>query len=350
MKIRLLLPLVVLAGFAATARAELCLLASATSDSYQSLTYGLSAFCQAAGFPFALTEINDKASDLLLIPNLAGIDVQHHLWLFWLAGDPKAPETSGIVSVAILPTTDNAAAALRALTNTYPLRVEEPEQHLWRYAQMETQPSTAAKSFAPAIYTVVHHGSLIVSKSREAVRWAISRPLPASPVGSTIVAGQVRFELQPAAIAAWLTEDHNSPADNAGLRDVSEHVLADIRELTLVLEATTEGITAHLAVSPHPDTLLARLFLGIHPPVNSIWQCCPDQATVAIASGGSSIWHISDTYGTNLASRAHHAESLLGDCRTGDNAVFIGRTAATGTLYYAKIMGITDRTIAWKRA
>jgi len=349
MKHRLLFPLVLLAGFAATAHAELRLMASATSDSYQSLTYGLSAFCQAAGFPFALTEINDKASELLLIPNLAGIDVQRHLWLFWLAGIPDDPQAPDVVSVAILPATDNATAALHALTNTYPLCIEEPEQHLWRY-QQPALPLNPKKSIAPVIYVAVHRGMVIVSVAREAVLWAINRPMPAPPAGASTVAGQVRFEFQPSMIAPFLAEKRDRPETSAPSSDVPERMLADIRALTLVLEATTEGVTARLSVTPVPDTRLARLFLRIRPPAKSFWELCPEQAAVAMAGGGSSIWRIPDTYGSNRTSRARNAETLLGDCRTGDSAVFIGRISATGALYYAEIMGITNRAVAWDRA
>jgi len=345
MKLRLLIPFVLLAGFAAIARADLRLLASATSDSYQSFTYGLSAFCQAAGFPFALTEINDKASDLLLVPNLAGVDVRRHLWLFWLVDAQKEQRASNIVSVAILPTADNAAATVQALANTYPLH--EEVQQLIRYA---LPPEQAAGVAVPVLYIAVRHGTVIVSTSREAALWAADRPLPLPPAGATAIAGQVRFEIQPGVAATLLAEAGNRLEGSVPLREISKCLLADIRELTLVLETTTDGVTARLAVTPSPNTRLARLFLRIHPPATSFWQMCPDQATVAIVSGGASIWRIPDSYGTNQDVQAHNAETMLGDCLTGDSAMFIGRASAiTGALYYAEIMGITNRADAWNR-
>jgi hypothetical protein len=348
MKLRSLLPLVLLTGFAAIARGDLRLLASATSDSYQSLTYGLSAFCQAAGFPFALTEINDKASDLLLVPNLAGVDVQQHLWLLWLLDEQKNRQAPNIMSVAILPTADNAAATVQALANAYPLHAEEETQQLIRYA---VPPEQAAGVALPVLYIAVRHGAVIASASREATIWVAGRPLPAPPAGVPAAAGQVRFEIHPEVAVTLLAASGDLGEGSARLRDLSKCLLADIRALTLVLETTTEGITARLAVTPTPNTRLARLIQRIHPPENAFWQMCPDQATVAIASGGASIWRIPDAYATtNEAVRAHNAETVLGDCLTGDSVQFIGRASATGSLYYAEIMGITNRAVAWNRA
>lgn len=353
MKFRLLMPLVLLAGFTATAHAELQLLATATSDSYQSLTYGLSAFCQAAGFPFALTEINDKASDLLLIPNLAGIDVQQRLWLLWLADERKDRPASNLVSVAILPTADNAAATRQALANAYPVQDMEagplfaqPGPRITRYA---LPPEQAADSAVPVLYVVVQHGVVIASASRGAVLWAAGRPLPTPPADMTGSAGQVRFDFRPAAIAARLAKQDLAEKNNTRLNEQLQGLLADIRALTLALETTTEGITAHLAVAPATNSPLAPLFLRIHPPAKSFWQMCPDQATVAIASGGASIWQIWETYGTNQEAQARNADTVLGDCLTGDSAMFIARTSSTGSLYFAEIMGITNRAVAWNR-
>lgn len=347
MKLRSLLPLVLLVACAAMARADLRLLASANSDSYQSLTYGLSAFCQAAGFPFALTEINDKASDLLLVPNLAGVDVQQHLWLLWLLDAPKGRLASNIVSVAILPTADNAAATVQALANTYPLHTEEEAQQLIRYA---VPPEQAAGVAVPVLYVAVRHGAVIASTSRAATLWVASRPLPTPPAGVTAATGQVRFEISPAVAATLLAAGGDYGEGSVRVREILQCLLADIRALTLVLETTTDGVTARLAVAPSPNTRLSRLFLRIHPPANSFWQMCPDQATVAIASGGTSIWRIPDTYGTNQVVQTRNAETMLGDCLTGDSAMFIGRASATtGALYYAEIMGITNRADAWNR-
>ena len=348
MKFRRIILLVVLAGgCAATARAELRLLASATSDSYQSLTYGLSAFCQAAGFPFALTEINDKATDILLIPNLDGVNVQQHLWLFWLLDKRKTEPASEIVSFAVLPTTDNAATTLQALANAYPLQTTEERSAITRYA---LPPEQAAEVAVPVLYVAVRRGTVIASTSREAALWAANRPLPTPPAGVTPVAGQVRFEFQPEAVAARIAQGGEFLENNARLGEVAKRALADIRALTLVLETTTEGVTARLAVAPVPGTPLARLFLRIRPPDKSFWLMCPDQATVAIVSGGASIRSIPDTYDTNLSAQAHNAETVLGDCLTGDRAMFICRASATGAMYYAEIMNITNRDVAWKRA
>ena len=343
MKFRLLLPLVLLTSFAA--RADLRLLASATSDSYQSLTYGLSAFCQAAGFPFALTEINDKASDLLLIPNLGGIDVQRPLWLFWLADDAKDPETSDVVSVAMLPTTDPATAALQALTNTYPVRVEEAE-HLWRYTRKATPAADDTPVGETTLYIALHHGTLIASASRAAVLWASQRPRPAPPAAAA-TAGQIRFAFEPSMLAAVFAQERRRSESPGRLQDLPERVLADIRTLTLVLEATTEGMTARLAVTPAPGTRLARMCSHIHPPASAFWQLCPEQTTVALGGGGTGIWQLPELYETNAAPAQG---ALPDDARTGDGLAWIGRTADTGALYFAQIMGITNRSVAWERA
>lgn len=346
---RLLFSLGLLTILSTTAHAELRLLASATSDSYQLLTFGLSSFCQAAGFPFALTEINDEASKMLVIPNLAGLDVQQHLWLLWLADASTNQPAPDVVSVAILPTADNALTTRQALANAYPLRTEDDVQMIWRYAMPDAAPGAAAGPLPSAIYVAVRHGLVIVSASRDAVLWVTSRPLPTPPAGETAIAGQIRFEIQPAAIAALLA-GRREHAGSDRLLETSTRLLADIRAVTLVLETTTDGITLHLSVTPNPGTPLARLFFRIHPPAAPFWRVCPEQATVAMASGGASIWDISDAYGTNRTAQTHTAESLLGDCLTGDSAVFIGRSSTTSSLYYAEVLGITNRAVAWPRA
>jgi hypothetical protein len=353
MQLRPILLLILLTGFTTAARAELRLLASATSDSYQSLTFGLSSFCQAAGFPFALTEINGTASEFLLIPNLAGIDVQQRLWLLWLAAGPQDQPDADIVSVAILPTADNAVAALQALTNSYPVvRAEEGQFLFWRYARPPAEPASAAgKPVAPVLYVAVRRGTVIASASREAVFWAASHALPSAPAAVSAAAGQVRFEFQPAMLAARLAEGSERTESESRLRNIAAQVMADIRALTLVLETTTEGVTARLSVSPRPDSRLARLFARIHPPEKSFWQMCPDQATLAMTSGGAGIWQIPDTYEASRTNLPQTAETVLGDCLTGDSAVFIDRLAATnGPLFYAEILGITNRAVAWARA
>ncbi|MEI8242714.1 MAG: hypothetical protein WCI17_05555 [bacterium] len=354
MPLRPLLLLLLLTGCTTAARAELRLLASATSDSYQSLTFGLSSFCQAAGFPFALTEINGTASEFLLIPNLAGIDVQQRIWLLWLAAGPQDQPEADIVSVAILPTADNAAAALQALTNSYPVvRAEEGQFLFWRYARPPAEPASASgKSVAPVLYVAVRRGTVIVSASREAAFWAASHALPSVPAAASAVAGQVRFEFQPAVLAALLAAEGGDRTESQSrLRNIAAQVMTDIRALTLAVETTTEGVTARLSVSPRPDSRLARLFARIHPPEKSFWQMCPDPATLAMTSGGAGIWQIPGTYEASRTNLPPTAETVLGDCLTGDSAVFIDRMAATnGPLFYAEILGITNRAVAWARA
>lgn len=344
MKFRLFLPLVLLAGFVAPARAELRPLASATSDSYQSLTYGISAFCQAAGFPFALTEINDKASELLFIPNLAGIDVQEHFWLFWLADVRKDQPATNLVSVAILPTVDGAATTLQALASAYPLKTHDDQAMILSYA---LPPEEAAHAAVPVLYVAVRRGTVIASTDRGALLWAIAHPLPAHPSGAPAISGQVRFEFQPATLAALAAEDLALPLDNAPLRATLKRLLSDIRTLSLTLETATEGVTLRVDVAPLKPSPLAGLFRQIRPPDEAFWNFSPNQSALAIASGGTGLWQIPELYGTN---RPGKATAVLGDCLTGDRTLFIGQLADTNALYYAEIFGITNRAVAWGRA
>ena len=347
MKFRLFLPLILLAGFAGPARAELRLVASATSDSYQSLTYGFSAFCQAAGFPFALTEINDKASDLLFVPNLAGINVQARLWLFWLTDVQKDQPASNLVAVAILPTLDGAATTMQALASVYPDKTPEARSMILRYAV----PSEEAPRVAvPVLYVAVRRGFVIASPSRGAVLWAIGRPLPTPPAEASTAAGQVRFDFQPAALAALAAEEHAELFDQIPLLETARSMLPEIRALALTLESTTEGVTFRLSVSPMGPSPLAGLLRRMHPPSEDFWKICPDRSALSIAYGGMEFWQIPALHGTNHASQARNAASVLGDCLTGDRTLFVDRLAATNDLFYAEVFGITDRTVAWNRA
>jgi hypothetical protein len=336
--------LALLAALAPAARADLRLLASATSDSYQSLTYGLSAFCQAAGFPFALTEINTRASELLLIPNLAGVDVQQRLWLLWLADEPRADQPASIYSVALLPTSDNGETALQALQKAYPVRTEDEALRLWRYAAA----GDAGKA-GPVLYVTVRRGTVMASASRAAVAWAASRPLPTPPAGAVATAGQVRFEFQPAALAAMVAEGQDSSEESARVREILHRVLTETRSLALLLEATTEGVTVRLTLAPVPGSALARHLLRVRPPAPPFWRFCPDRATVAAVSGGTSLWRLPDGYETNRTGQARGADAVLGECLTGDSAMYVSRMSATGTLYFAQILGVTDGAAAWAR-
>lgn len=356
---RILLLLCLLSGLALPARADLQLLGRASSDSYQSLTFGLSAFCQAAGFPFALTEINDKASEVLMIPNLAGIDVQGFAWFYWLASSsrPGGPQTN-LTTVAILPTRDNATLALQTLAVLYPSQTTDEEQKIWRYSMAGPTNGPAASGpsalpVLPQIFVSVRRAYIVVSTSRDAVDWVLKRPLPTVTTPTAAIAGQVRFEFEPAPLTAFLKSGtvpgFGIPSED-GFYASLIRLLKEVQSLSLVLETSTEGVALRLALTPRPGTPLATHVLAMHPPADSIWRMIPDYSAAAGAHGGPAFWELPHFYEAVAADATNELAGVMGDCLNGDHATFIGRTSSTGMIYYAELHGLTDSAEAWARA
>lgn len=340
---------ILLAGLAGAARADLRVLATASSDSYQALTYGLAAFCQAAGFPFALAEINAKATETLLVPNLAGIDQESNMSLLWLMGDKGDTRQSVLSIVAVLPTVDLGAAALTAIGSAYPSRTRDDEYQIWRYAR---PPSTNAL-LAPVIYVAVKQKRLFTSTSREAVAWAASHPALTASASLAAATGQVRIEGQAIALSALLKASREQrPAGKTDVfTDGLERILFDVNRLALTIEAATEGITLHLTVEPVPGSRLAGLVRRMHAPAMPFWLAAPENASVAMAGGGLGLWELIRAYTpTNTPADSDNALNTIGDCLTGDSAVFIGRVSAKGSIYYASLLSVTNSAVAWQRA
>ena len=340
---------ILLAGLATAAQADMRLLATATSDSYQSLTYGLSAFCQAAGFPFALTEINAKATETLLVPNLAGIDVQSNMWILWLMGDKTDTGQSMLATVALLPTVDHGAVALKAIGAAYPSRTWDDDQQLWRYARIPAKDG----ALTTVVFVAVKQNHLLASTSREAVVWVAAHPLPTADRGAAATAGQVRIEGQAVALSALFKASREQrPAGQAeAFSDGLERVLSEISRLALTVEAATEGITLHVTATAAPNSHLAGLIQRMHAPATPFWLAAPDNASVAMAGGGLGLWELIRAYSsTNRPADSESAQTTLGDCLTGDSAIFIGRVSAKGSIYYASLLGVTNAVNAWQRA
>jgi hypothetical protein len=356
---RILPVLCLLSGFAIPARAELQLLGRASSDSYQSLTFGLSAFCQAAGFPFALTEINDKASEVLMIPNLAGIDVQGFACLYWLASSSRPGEpATNLATVAILPTRDNATLTLQTLAALYPSQTTDEEQKIWRYSTTGPTPGPAASARSalpvlPQIFVSVRRACIVVSTSRDAVDWALKRPHPTPTVPAAAIAGQVRFDFEPAPLSAFLASGtalgFGIPAED-GFSVSMRRLLQETQALSLTIETSTAGIALRLSLTPRPDTPLAAHVLAMHPPADSVWRMIPDDSAAAGAHGGPAFWELPRFYEDGTADTANDLAGTMGDCLNGDHAAFIGRTSSTGMIYYAELHGLTNSAAAWARA
>lgn len=341
--------LALLAALATEAHADMRVLATASSESYQSLTFGLSAFCQAAGFPFALTEINARATDYLLVPNLSGVDTQNPMALLWVMSDRTNEQQRSLAAVAVLPTADHGALARQSLEGVYREHAWDDERQLWVYS------SPASPSPSPVVYAAVRQGHVVVSASAAAAGWVAARPLPVQATGGTAIAGQVRVTAQPAALAALLKamREQRPTGQSEAVLDNLERLLSDVRRLELDAETTAEGVTLRLFLGPESGSRLAGLIRSMHAPGGFFWQATPAESSVAVAGGGRGLWEIVRAYRpatTNASNARQDPLATLRDCLTGDTAAYVTRSSSTGSIYYASLFGVTNPATAWQRA
>jgi hypothetical protein len=336
-------------------RAEVKPLVVAESDSFHSLTYGLSAFCQAADFPFALTEINSAASELLFVPNLAGVDVQNRLC--WAAVEDGSRTNDSTVSVAILPTLDNGATVLRALEAFYPVRTTDADGRIWRYAHFAAATNLPADSAfnvpEMAVFAAIHQGHVVVSTARAGVEWGM-RNIP--PAGNSVAkAGQVRIEIKPAAVAAMMKKDretqaHDLPDEGMSTEGV-ERLLADLSALTLVLDATADGITVQMTAVPRPDSLLAKMSTQLRMPAERMWRMAPDNAALVVVEGGADARGFLREY--DLLPENKLTKGTLANVGAwdehGDVVLYVDHNSAAG-IYLAAVQVVTNRDRAWAQA
>lgn len=344
-----------LLGWAAGSHAEMRLLATATTDSYRSLTYGVSAFCQAAGFPLALADINAQAAETLRVPGLSGVDVQNHMWLLWLMSDRTNNQERSLATVAVLPTVDQAVVALQALRAVYGSHVWDDEQRLWRFSRPPTNTATLrSAAIAPVVYAANQEDYLFVSTSPDGVTWAAKHPIAHPPAAAIAIAGQIRVEIQPVTLAALLkaSREQRAHGQNDDVSDAFERLLAEVRTLSLVVEASTEGVNASLSINAGPDTPLFARLHDMHAPAPFIWRLAPEQAPFAMASGGLNLWDLLSAYTpTNHPVAAQTSvRALANNGLNGDASAFVGRTSPTGTIYYASLLGTTNSAVAWQYA
>jgi len=332
--------------------AEMRLLATAATDSYRSLSYGVSAFCQAAGFPLVLADINAQTADTLLVPDLIGIDVQSNMWLLWLMSDQTNRQARSFSTVAILPTVDRAAAALQTLAAAYPLRTWDDEHQLWRFSRPATNGLRTGS--AGIVYAASQENDLVVSASRDALVWATKHPRAPTVAAAMAIAGQVRIEIQPVTLAALLKalrEQHGSvQTDTAS--DAPERLLSEVRALSLIIEASSAGVSVQMTITAIPDAPLFARLARMHAPAPMLWQLAPVQASLAASSGGLSLLELLDAYApANPHEEPHapHPTAAVGGF-TGDAAAFIDRTSPTGVIYYATLLATTNRDEAWHYA
>jgi hypothetical protein len=333
---------------AAAVRADMRLLATVETDSYRSFTLGAAAFCQAAGMPLTLADLDARAADVLLVPGMAGVDPQAHLWICWLMGDETNRLERSTVAVAILPTADNGAGALQVLGAAYPQRTKAGDGPLWRYARPAASNRTEAVVFA-----TVRNGCVVASLSRAAAAWVAGRPLPRPTAATTAIAGQVRVTFVPVALAALLkaAREQRPEGRTDDVNDALERLLGDVDTLSLVLEAATDGATLRLQLAPAAGSPLSGLTARLRPPAAGFWRLPPAGATLAAASGGITLWDVVRTYGaTNRPAAARAAPQPLSAILDGDSLLYVARTESAGQIYFAAVQGTTDAEAAWRQA
>ena len=337
-------------------RAEVKPLVVAESDSFHSLTYGLSAFCQAADFPFALTEINSAASELLFVPNLAGVDVQNRLYWAVVADDSRTNDST--VSVAILPTVDNGATVMRALEAFYPVRtMTDADGRIWRYAHFAAVTNLPADSAfnvpEMAVFAAIHQGHVVLASSRSGVEWGMQHvPLAGNSVAK---AGQVRIEVKPAAVAAMMKKDREAQThdfqDGKMNSEGVERLLADLGALSVVLDFNADGITMQAMAVPRPESRLARMATQLHMPSDRMWRMAPENAALVVVAGGADTRGFLREY--DLLPENKLTQGALANAGAwdehGDAVLYVDHNSAAG-IYLAAVQVVTNRDQAWAQA
>jgi len=320
------------------ARAEMRLLATASSDSYESFTYGLGAFFQEAGFPFALTGINDFATDNFLVPNLAGIDVQASIGFLWLMKVNGNAISATPATVAVLPTTDHGSLAFEALARSYPQRTLES------FSENDAQflcfsRATETNREAAVVYAAIKQNMILTSRSREAMLWAVTHPLPITNTRGNAVAGQVHIEGDPAALAVFFkSRKAQQSASHDFLQEGLDTLFSEATKCSLTLEATAEGVTLDAGIRPLPGTPLAENVQRMRVPDQVLGRVSPKDASVALTSGGV---QISTFIHDSLAQQKQDSQAL----QTGDMAVFVDHMGKD-EIYIAAFRGIRDTSAA----
>ena len=189
--------------FTAPARAEWTPCARVETESIQSLSYGVLAFCRRGNLNYNMLDLNQAIARHLKLPNLSGINLRGNVSLHFLI-DPDAPKASQkTASLIIAELSDNGITLLSALYNVYENKEEQP----WGIAFSKPQQGyNGCETLAVSLY----NGKAYMSDNPSAISWATRSGRPTIPL-TNAGSGQFLLTVNPTGLATYLSCSTNMP-------------------------------------------------------------------------------------------------------------------------------------------
>ncbi len=332
-------------GLCIRAQADLTPLGRIDTESLQSLTYGLSAFSRSAGFPYTLADLNQTASRMLAIPNLAGLDVRQPVSVHLLVDDNAPRATAHIASLKVVELTDNGASMLATLNAIYTRR----EEKAWG---LSFSGRREGLSVADPLAVAIRGGKAYVSETAEALVWAqkAGRPTLAVPAPN----GRLTITLVPTELAACLSATNatlTAPLPISSLLPTGQvtralsrlpALLRECNSLALSIDANGHALSLTLTLDPKPASSLHAWTAGMRPP--SLWysSLAPRTAPLVTVAGYSSRGGWRERLGWTLENQLPTMEDLVGDSLIGETVSYLSNTPSGDGLAFVSVAKVLN--------
>lgn len=342
--IRLCARLILLLGLVAPLQADWMPLGRIDTESIQSLTYGLSAFCRSAGFPYTLTDLNQFTSRGLSLPNLAGIDARRPATMHLLVETDGSRASARIATLGIVELTDNGSTLFATLDAVYAHRTEQ----IWGFIFTERREGFAGSD---QLAVSIRGDKAYFAEIPEIIIWALKAGRQIISMPAT--AGQLAITMVPAELTACLTATnatlytmYNIPMLPTGqvARAFSRLplLLQDTDILNLSLNANGYALNANLTLGFKPASALQTWVANMRPPDRWYNGLAPPRATLVMVAGQSSRNGWRERLGWTLDTQLPTLEDLVGDRLMGNAITYLSNTRSGDGLIFVSIAKIID--------
>jgi len=328
------------------ARADWLPVGRIETESIQSLTYGLSAFCRCAGIPYNLMDLNQLIAQRLAIPNLAGIDLRERVVLHLLV-DGDAPRASArVATLAVVALADNGATLLANLNAVHARR----EEQVW--GVIFTAPREGFSGH-DRLAVSLRGGKAYLADTPDVIAWAMKpgRTVLTSPAGS----GQLLVTANPSELGACLSATNAMLAAvklptfsllPTGLVERAFVRLPDLIEqteaLSLSLNANGHALSATLNLAFKPASPRQAWLTRSRPHERWYGALAPNAATLATVASQSGRGGWRELLGWTPAPHLPTLDELVGDRLTGDSLVYIDQTRTGDGIALVAVAKVID--------